>query len=228
MISRRQFLKGAGAVSLAGILGLGCDSIFPTGEEPAPKDSLPVSIYFDDAVDLSEQGLSSVEKTVHIWTPVEDSFELDNGRIKTNEIWAAVVNSNERELFYRDPKQGSSIVYFGDSLDNTSIVYKGSRHNLRADYTMNAQGSAIEVGIEGLDEELTVNFKVVDGEIHSLGELVSQEEADEIIWRDLTAPTALHIGANYEDFTMKCGIKVKKPKIYGSVGRAELEVPAPE
>lgn len=195
----------------------------PEGLGNLARDYLQVIIEHD-STDLSDHGLSSAEKVVHIHASGDNRFDL--GGVKTSELYIASTIDGIK-TFYKDPEQIPDIQHYEDMVggmtDLGSIVFKGNSVKLDVNYAV--APSLLNVLVNyGNDEHLNAQFNC-DPEVVSLGHYASLEEPQEVVWHEKATDTSHLIGLSAKDVVMNCGIRVKRPVFYGAEDKVFIEVP---
>ena len=175
-----------------------------------------LTIEYENSADLSDADpVLSAAKTIHIHTSKVNAISLANGISKTEDVWIL----GGGRIFYKN-------------LDNnkvTNLLHPpgeiGTLNNGELRLTTSLQGNVRSVNINtGVFETLTANFGMVNGEINSLGNILSSEEAGELIWK-MSGRDLLYLGTKDEDHRSAYGIIVRDPKAHGSSDEVVLDIP---
>lgn len=201
-------------------------------------DYLPVTIEYsieDTAQSGHAQG-STTAKTIYINTLSDDTFELSNGTL-TNEIWLQMFSATEVGIFYKDILANPTMQFYG-SVDPTietellDINYQNTNtgniiFNMLKDSATNFQ-IKLDVNGDNINElsdsidDMIINFGIVSDEFSSLGQTISLEESNELIWSN----NLIGIGVKDENHRTRYGIIINNPNLNGASDKVVLDIPS--
>ena len=179
------------------------------------NDYYDLAIEYENSADLSDYDPTATSvKTIFI-SSNRDSMRLTNGQF-TDKVWI----SSTGVVLYKD--NVNRIQTLKSLLFDDQKIADLNSGELELIATL--QPNSIDVAVKSSNDVIISKFGLVNGEINSLGNTRSLEEARELIWDSLLGPV-LNIGTKDEDHRTIYGIIVDDPKAQGSNDDVQLVIP---
>jgi hypothetical protein len=181
------------------------------------------TIEYDGSADLSGPGFGSVVQTIYIHTTKKDGINL--GFTTTEKLWI----TGDRKVLYED-SNGKIIHFITTGNFDQSIGVLGDNTAEDPEISIGPVTDVIDyLNIKissSANDVLTAKFST-SGEIDTLGDTDSHEEANELSYQNLNLKfwDVQTIGTKDEDHRTAYGIIVRNPKVHGASNEVVLDIP---
>ncbi len=192
------------------------------------EDYMTLEIEYENSADLSNANSTlTSEKTIFLHTSDKEGLRLVNSGKVTDKVWIFGAESEVTEIYYKD--ENNKVVFdsffANDTLTNfVNLNFENTKGNdLKLSYQFDETDGVLELDedvSEISSDKLTMNWKLVNGEVRSLGNSENTEEAGELVWN------GNNIGTKTKNLRMKYGSIIDSPDSNGASDKVELKIPS--